>query len=482
MCRVVLGVCLPVLLAGCDLAPRYHVPLTPVPVAYKEAAPWRPAAPAEGVERGPWWRVLGNPTLDRLETRLDAANPTLAAAFATYQRSRALAAETRSGLFPSLGVDGQIHSERQSNRRPRRGLNQPNSYPDDFVDTRASYQIDLWGKVANEIRSGRDLAQAAAADLAGARLALQADLAEQYVALCGLDAEAGILARAVSVFGQAAQLTRNRFAGKIAPLMDVTRAESALEDARAQQSALAARRAARGHAIAVMVGSPPAALDLPPQPWVLDQPAPAPGLPATLLERRPDIAAAERQVAAANAHIGVARAAFYPAVSLDLLYGLQATGLNVFSLPNSFWSVGPGFALPLFEGGLRDAELASALSARDITVARYRETVLEAFGDVEDQLSALRLLAQEQRRRERAASAADRTLAMADALYRDGATNFLDVVVAQNAALNAEKAVIGVRTQRMQAGIGLIRALGGGWDRGQLPGRPAIEASLDTTP
>ncbi len=437
------------------------------------------ARPADTVQRGSWWRLYGDPDLDALESRVDAANPTLAAALAAYGRARAFAAEAEAGLAPRIAVGGQINEDRQSNRRPRRRPGQANQYLDNSVNVQANYEIDFWDQIANEIRSGRDLAQATAADLENTRLLLHVDLASDYADLRGFDAEANVLRAAVAAYQRAVTLTENRLLGKISPALDVTRAQTQLSDAQAQLTDLLSRRALAEHAIAVLVGVPPAELSLAPEPWRMRLPNVSPGLPSTLLERRPDIASAERQVAAANATIGVTRAAFYPTISLNLIYGLEATGFNIFSLPNDFWAVGPGLVLPLFEGGLRHAEEAAAIGAYKLAVANYRATVLAAFQDVEDNLALLKYLGQEQQEQDAAVAAAQRTLAMAMALYKDGATNFLDVVVAQTEALRAEEAATSLRTRRLQASIELIRALGGGWTRQDLPPAKTIYQHLD---
>ena len=467
------------LLAGCDLAPHYHVPVTSVPISYKEAGYWRVAHPADTVQRGAWWHLYDDPDLDALEARVDTASPTLAAALAVYDRARAFAAEAEAGLTPTLAVGGQINEDRQSNRRPRRGKGEANQYLDNSVNVQANYEIDFWDQIANEIKSGRDLAQATAADLENTRLLLHVDLANDYVALRGFDAEANVLRSAVAAYQQAVTLTENRLQGKISPALDVTRAQTQLSTAQAQLTDLLSRRALVEHAIAVLVGVPPAELSLPPQRWRFRLPSVSPGLPSALLERRPDIASAERQVAAANATIGVTRAAFYPTISLNLVYGLVAPSFNIFSLPDDFWAVGPGLALPLFEGGLRHAEEAAAIGAYKLAVANYRETVLTAFQEVEDNLALLKYLGQEQQQQDAAVTAAQQTLAMAMNLYRDGATNFLDVVVAQTAALQAEEAATSLRTRRLQASVDLIRALGGGWTRQDLPPAKTIYQHLN---
>ena len=455
-------------LCGCDLAPHYHVPLTTVPADYKEAA-FRPARPADDLRRGPWWQAFGDPVLNTLEARVDGASPTLAASLAILQQARASAAEARAGLYPTLSVGGEINEDRQSNRRPTRGRGQPNQYLSNSISAQADYEIDLWGRVANAIKAGRYAAQATAADVEGTRLSLHAELADDYIALRGLDAQSDVLRNAAGAYQQAVRITENRFAGKIASGIDVSRAQTQLRNAEAAITDTAAKRALLEHAIAVLVGRLPAELSLPPTEWALSPADISPGLPSTLLERRPDVASAERQMAAANATIGVARAAFYPTLSLNILYGLQDTGFQLFSLPNDFWALGPGLALPLFEGGLRRAEEAAAVAQFRLAEARYRQAVLTAFQDVEDALSQRRLLGEETGQEDAAVDAARQTVTMTTNLYKDGATSFLDVVVAQTAELQSEQAATDLRTRRVQADVELVRALGGGWNVGDLP-------------
>jgi NodT family efflux transporter outer membrane factor (OMF) lipoprotein len=463
------GACLALALAGCDLAPRYHVPLTQVPVGYKEASVWQQARPADAVPRGEWWRSFGDLTLNALEAQVDSGNPTLASELAAFQQARAFAAQAYAGLYPTLSVGSQITTNRQSARRPLRSAHQPNQYLDNSIDAQASYEVDLWDRVANAVKSGRAAAQAAAADLASVRLSLHAELAGDYVALRGFDAQAEVLGRAVRAFEQVLSLTQARFAGKISSGLDVARAQTQLDAAQAALTDNESQRALLEHAIAVLIGKPPAELTVPPDQWRLAQPAIPVGLPSTLLERRPDIASAERLVAAANANIGVARAAFYPTLSLNMIYGLQDTGFNLFSLPNDFWTVGPGLAMPLFEGGLRDAEEAAAIAAWRRAAADYRQTVLAAFQQVEDAASQIRLLGEEARQEEAAVTAARHTVDMSMALYRDGAASFLEVVIAEADELRSEQAAADLRTRQTEACVQLIRALGGGWTRGDLP-------------
>jgi NodT family efflux transporter outer membrane factor (OMF) lipoprotein len=467
------------LAASCDLAPKYHTPVVAVPVSYEEARPWQRAVPADTLPRGDWWSIYNDPLLNKLESRVDTANPDLAAEASVLDQARALVAEAQAGLLPNIGIGAHVSANRQSNRRPLRGRDQPNQYMDNGIDTQATYEIDFWDKIANAVKAGKLSASATAADLETLRLSLHAELASDYFTLRGLDALAALLARTVESYRQAAQLTQNRFAGKIASGIDVSRAEAQLDDAEAQASDIAARRALSVHAIATLIGVPPADLSIPPQPVPVHVPVLEAGVPATLLQRRPDIASAERLVAAANAEIGVVRAAFYPNISLNLVFGFQDTGFNMFSLPDSFWSVGPGLTLPLFEGGLRTAEVDAARAAYLQAVAAYKATVLDAFAEVEDQLAELHWLGNEQRQEDDSVAEAQKTLNMAINLYKDGATNFLDVVVAQTAELQAERNALDIRTRRVTASVSLIRALGGGWDRTSLAEQrsPPVRAS-----
>jgi len=464
-----MGVVASSVLAGCDLAPRYRTPVVAVPVSYDEAAHWQQAAPADGFPRGAWWEIYRDLVLNGLEVRVDSSNPDLQGAAAAYDQARALAAEAAAGFFPNLGVGANISANRQSNRRPLRGAHEPNQYMSNGIDAQASYEIDIWDKVANEVKAGKAEAAASAADLATVGLSLHAELASDYFTLRGLDAQADLLARTVGTYQQALTLTQNRFAGHIASDIDVARAATQLDDARAQALDIQARRALAVHAIAVLIGEPPAALSIDPAPVPVVVPALNAGVPATLLQRRPDVAAAERQVAAANAQIGVARAAYYPNISLNGIVGLQDTGFDMFTLPDSVWSIGPGLTLPIFEGGLLRAQESAAIAVYRRTVASYKATVLDAFGEVEDQLALLHWLGDEQREEDAAAADAGRTLSGAMTLYRDGATSFLDVVTAQTAELQAERNALDISTRRVNASVALIRALGGGWATSDLP-------------
>jgi NodT family efflux transporter outer membrane factor (OMF) lipoprotein len=455
-------------LGGCSLAPAYRTPaLPPMPANFKEGdTAWKVAAPADETSHGNWWAVYRDDTLSRLETRLDADNPGLAAALARYDAARAFESQFSAGLFPQLDAEANPLRARQSNNRPLRGSNQPNEYDSDTVGVGASYDLDLWGRIRNEVDAGHALAQAAQADLASAKLSLEAQLAGDYVRLRGYDIQVRILQDALNAYQHALVLTQNRHSGGVASGLDVSRAQAQLDDAQAQVTDVLAQRALSEHAIAALVGEPASSFSIAPEQDQLEVPLTPVGVPSTLLERRPDIAAAERRVFAANAGIGVARAAFFPDISLQGSYGFQDTGMNnLLAIGNRFWALGPLATLNLFDAGLRRAELREAHARFAQTSADYRQTVLTAFREVEDDLALLQQLGMEARQEDQAFAAAQQTLNIATNRYREGIVNYLDVVVAQTAALSAQRNAETIRTRRLQASVDLIRAIGGGWAR-----------------
>jgi len=466
--RLIQLICLATTLSACNLAPDYHAPLVAVPAAYKEVGPWQPAAPSDDVPRDAWWQHFGDATLNRLEPQIDMANPDLAATVARYDQARAFAAEAEAGLDPQASLGASLSANRQSTTRPLRGGNQPNFYGANQAAVSVGYEIDFWGKIRNEAQAGTALAQASAADLATMRLSLEAELGTDYFTLRGFDADAKLLTDTVGAYQKAVDLTRTLFQGKIASSLDVARAETQLETAKAQLSDVTAKRALMEHAIASLIGQPAGGFSIAPAvpPFTLPE-VPA-SVPSTLLQRRPDIAAAERAVAAANSEIGVARAAFYPSVSLNLLAGLQSGGLGLLSLPNSFWSVGPDVTLPVFTGGKLDAEESAAYARFREASQDYRSTVLQAFQQVEDNLAELHWLGEASQHEEAGVTAAQQALDVAFNLYHEGASSYLEVVTAQTALLQAQQAALDFRTRRLAADIGLIRALGGGWDATDL--------------
>jgi len=457
------------LVTGCDLAPAYHPPVISVPVSYQQRSQWSVANPADAMPRGAWWQIYQDDLLNHLEARLLGSNPDLAEAQARYDGARSLVAQARAGLFPQIDAGAHVLANRQSAERPLRSAHQPNEYQDNAISAQATYELDLWDQVANAVKARRNEAEASAADWQNLRLSLCAELATSYFTLRGDDATIAVLASTVQSYEQVMKLTQNRLAGNIASGIDVARAASQLDDARAQLADLEAGRGLTEHAIALLVGVTPAELSIAPRAIALDPPPISAGLPAGLLQRRPDVAAAEREMEAANAQIGVARAAFYPNLSLNLVLGLQSNGFRNFDLPDSFWSVGPGMILPLFEGGLRRAEERQAYAAYHATIASYRATVLRAFGDVEDALTLLHWLGEEQKFEDQSVVDTGHSLSMAMDLYQEGVIDFLDVQTAQSSALLAQRRAVDLRTRRMAASVSLIKALGGGWQASDLP-------------
>jgi len=473
--RTVLAVTPALLLAACDLAPAYHPPAVEMPAKFKEAGNWQLANPSDGEPHGDWWRSFNDRLLDELEPQVETANQDLAAALAAYLQARDYVAQAQAAFYPSVNHQTDLSYNKQSANRPLRSADEPTYYGANTLDIEASYEVDLWGRIRDQVASAKAQAQASKADLESVRLSLQAELARDYVSLRGLDLEAKLLKDTVKAYQAALDLTRERLAGKIAAPIDVARAEVQLEDAKALLADIIGPRAAYEHAIATLIGQPASNFSIPVVTQPVAIPTFPPGIPSTLLERRPDIAAAERETAAANESIGVARTAFFPSLTLNGMAGGQDTGLNLLSLPNSLWSVGPTVYLPLFDAGLRRAELAAAEAAYLQTVAHYRSVVLHAIQEVEDELANLRSLKIEGRDVGAAATSADRASNLALTSYREGAVNYLDVVTAQTASLDAQRASIGIATRRLQTSVGLILALGGGWSAAELAAVNAVD-------
>lgn len=457
-------------LSGCNLAPDYKVPQTPAVSAFKEDDLWTKGTPQDTLPRGAWWELFDDKTLNGLEQQIETANPTLAQALARYDAAQGYLAQAQSGLYPQLNAGGHAFTNKQSANRPLRSAGQPNYYGDDVAGASFDWDLDLWGRIRNEVAAGKALAQSAYADVAAVRLSLQGQLANDYWELRGLDAQIKLLSDTVAIYDKAFKLTNYRHDQGIASGLDVGQAQTQLSSAQAQLANTQAQRALFEHAIASLVGIPASNFSITPLVIMFKVPNVPAGLPSTLLQRRPDVAAAERLVAATNAGIGVARAAFFPDISLTALAGFQNTGAGtLLTYPNSFWALGPAVTMPIFNGGLLQGELDVAKAENASAVAAYRATVLKAFQDVEDNLALLNRLSTEAQAQAQAVSAAVRTENLALSLYQNGALNFLDVVVAQTTALQAQQIDITIQTQRLKAGVGLIGAIGGGWSIADMP-------------
>ena len=450
-------------LGACSLAPPYQPPATPIAQAFKEQGPWTPAQPADAQPRGAWWAMFDDPVLTDLEARAEKANPTLAAAVAAYDQARALAAQARAGLIPEVDGSGLATRQRRSDHAPLR-VGGPDEYTTNTLGASVAYELDLWGRLRNLSREAGDRAQASEADLRSARLSLQADLADDYLALRGYDSQIRLLNETVTAYARALDLTQVRHTGGDATGLDVSRAQTQLSTAKAQLTDVGAQRALMEHAIAALVGESASNFNLAPIDKALPQPKVAVSAPSLLLQRRPDIAAAERRAAAANADVGVARAALFPSLMLDGSAGWQtAGGINLIQAPNSFWMVGPQLAGAIFDGGRRAAGVRASKAAFEQASANYRGVVLNAFRDVEDQMALSNRLAVEARDAGDAVTSARRTEELANIRYKQGVATYLDVVTAQTAALAAEQTQIQLTTRRLQASVNLTRALGGAW-------------------
>ena len=459
------GVALTLLLASCSLAPPLKTPDIPTADAYKELGPWTQAQPADRLPRDSWWTLYDNAELDELETTLIAGNPTLAAALANYAQARALADQARAGLFPTLGVNASVGRNRESVNAPLRGPTTPTYYNATTLGGSVSYELDLWGQIRNEVAAGEANAAASAADLENARLSLIAQLAGDYIQLRSLDRDSAILDETVEAYTRALALTQQRHGAGIAPGLDVSQAQTQLDAARSQAAQTLAQRALMEHAIAALLGVSASTFSIKPAIVAITLPRIPSGVPATLLERRPDIAAAQRRMIAANANIGVARAAYFPTLTLGAQGGFQSTGFsNWLSAPSSFWAIGPNALLSVFDGGLRRAQVAQARAEFDMSAANYRGIAIGAFQQVEDSLATLDHYHDATVEEKAAVDAAQRTLDFAMALYKQGATDYLTVVTSQTALLQTQLEALNLDTMQLSASVNLILALGGGWE------------------
>src|ERR1700691_3711018 len=415
------GAALTLLLGACSLAPPLKDPNIPTTDAYKELGPWTQAQPADRLPRDSWWRLYDNAELDELEKKLIAGNPTLAAALANYAQARALADQARAGLFPTLGVNASATRNRESSNAPLRGPTTPTYYNANTLGGSVSYELDLWGQIRNEVAAGEANAAASAADLENARLSLIAQLVQDYIQLRSLDRNSAILDETVKAYARALSLTEQRHDAGIAPGLDVTQAQTQLDAARSQTAQTLAQRALMEHAIAALLGVSASTFSIDTEIVAIEVPHIPSGVPSTLLQRRPDIAAAQRRMIAANANIGVARAAYFPTLTLGAQGGFQSTSSsNWLSAPNSFWAIGPNALLSVFDGGLRRAQVAQARAEFDASAASYRGTVVTAFQQVEDSLATLNHYHDASAEERAAVNAAQRTLNFAMALYKQG--------------------------------------------------------------
>ena len=455
-------------LSACSLAPRYDRPSVPEVAAYKETGEWMPAQPADAGARGSWWQSFGDPKLDELEQQLRDGSLDLRAAVARFEQARAVARRARSDVFPSIDAGASATRARGSGNAPA-STGAIVTGNDFSTSLDFSWEIDLFDRLRNAAKAAGNRAEASAADLAAVDLALRAELASDYFSLRGSDAELKLLEDTVKAYDHAYELTNNRYQGGIAAATDVDQAETQRQNARAQLASVRLQRAQLEHAIAVLLGQPPAAFTLEAAAFVGEPPPVATGLPSALLLRRPDVATAERAVAAANAEVGVARAAWFPVFVLGGSAGYEATSTSAwFEAPSRFWSAGPSAQVPLLDFGGRLAGNRQAAAVYEEAVANYRQAALTAYREVEDNLAALHHLADEVSADEAAAASAQRSAYHADQRYAAGVADYLEVASTQTAALQAQRSALEARVRRMNAAVGLVRALGGGWTPDQI--------------
>lgn len=469
-------------LSACTLGPDYQRPELPVAAEFKQAEGWKAAAPADVLARGEWWRLYGDAELDALVGRLNVDNQNLAAAEAQFRQARALVRGARSQLFPILsGSAGVTRSAQGSGSSDTSGGSFGSGVSESYeAGLSASWEADIWGRLRRNLEANRANMQASAADLAAVRLSLQAELVQTYLQLRVIDEHQRLLDQTVAAYARSLRLTENQYRAGIVPKSDVSQAQTQLKSTQAQAIDLRWQRAQMEHAIAVLIGVAPSELDIAVREDIPALPGVPLVVPSQLLERRPDIAAAERQVMAANANIGVAEAAWYPDLTLSASGGYRNSSFSdLFSVPNRFWSLGPQLALTLLDFGSRRAELERAEASYDQTVATYRQTVLDSFREVEDYLVQLRVLEEEAVVQREALEAAQESLRLIENQYRAGTVDFLSVATVQTTALNNERTNLTLLGDRLTASVLLIAALGGGWDSAQLDQSPTAATSPD---
>jgi NodT family efflux transporter outer membrane factor (OMF) lipoprotein len=456
---------LALLMTGCALTPTYRQPAVATPAAFKEAQGWVPAIPADALDRGAWWTLFNDPLLNELVSQVEVSNQNVAAAAAAYAQARALVEQQRAALFPVVSLDGgATRSGGRSGTVSSTGTTASRTGNNVQLSIGGTWEADVWGRLRATVNNASASAQASAADLASARLSAQGELVADYLNLRLTDAQAALLRDTIAGYERVLQIARNRYAAGVAPKTDVLQSETQLANAQADLVGLQRQRAQLEHAIAVLVGKAPAEFAIAPAAWTAVVPAVPPGVPSTLLQRRPDIAAAERRVAAANEQIGVARAAYFPSLGLNASYGSGATTVaDLFSASTTLWSLGISTAETLFNAGATGARVDQARAAYEQAVARYRQTVLAAFQNVEDQLAAAQVLQRQQELRRTASQAADEAETQFLNRYRAGQVSYTEVVTAQVSALNARRALVQSQADRQTAAVALIQALGGGW-------------------
>lgn len=463
--RHALAVALCAALAGCMVGPDYVRPSAPVPAAYKEMAGWKAAEPADAAPKGDWWTAYRDPDLDALMVQVNVSNQTIAGAEARVRQANAASAAAQAVLYPFVNLSTGATRSNAANVNAGRSTNA--SYN---LGVGASWEPDLWGGIRRDIEGAGASAQASAADLANARLAAQAALAQNYILLRLQDAQLQLLRDTVAAYETSLTFTRNQYNAGIVARGDVAQAEAQLRSTQAQVYDAELTRRQLEHSIAVLLGKPPAELTIAPRSTLVAVLPTIPvAVPSTLLERRPDIAAAERRAAAANAQIGVAQAAFYPTITLSANGGVQNSLIgSLLALPSRYWTLGASLAQSIFDAGLRSAQKDEAIASYDAAVAAYRQTVLTGFQDVEDNLAALSLLAQEAVAQDAAVAATRLSATIAMNQYRAGTTSYLAVVVLQSSALTAERNALALQARRFTASVGLVKALGGGFSYDEI--------------
>jgi NodT family efflux transporter outer membrane factor (OMF) lipoprotein len=465
LCIVMIGL---VIFFGCTVGPDYRRPTINVPVAFKELKGWREAQPRDDGIKTDWWKIFNDPLLNSLEAQVSISNQSLAQAEAQYRQALALVQGARANYFPVISASAAASRSWQSRSSKVSGTNPTDQYS---LSLDASWDIDLWGRVRRQVESGTASAQASAADLQALRLSIQAELAQDYFQLRTLDAQKKTLDDTVIAYQKALEITKNRYVAGVASKADVVLAQTQLKSTQAQAIDIGILRAQLEHAIALLIGKAPADFSMPTAPIVPTLPQIPIGIPSDILERRPDVASAERKMAAANAQIGVAKAAYFPSLTLSASTGYLSSSLaDLLTAPSFFWALGPAaLAQTLFDGGARKAQTEQAIAAYEGTVAAYRQTVLASFQQVEDNLSALRILEDEARVQDEAVISARESVALTTNQYKAGTVSYLNVITTQSIALTNERTALGIRGQRHIAAVLLIKATGGGWNASELP-------------